>query len=62
MFMQDDMYSGYMDKFFAIHPKGTISWIHDLEKQRYKDASMSLLSESKTTPDLETKHVSDILL
>lgn len=58
MFMQDEMYSGYVDKFFASHSYSGLSWIQDFDQKRYGDASISLLNESKVAVDLETKHVS----
>jgi hypothetical protein len=61
MFAQDDAYSGYMDKFFAANPNPDISWIHEISKQRYGDASLSLLNEAQNVGDLETKHVHTLL-
>lgn len=58
MFMQDGMYAGYIDKFFASQGFPGISWIQDVDQKRYGDASKSLLTESKVAADLETKHVS----
>ncbi|EGO21494.1 hypothetical protein SERLADRAFT_451525, partial [Serpula lacrymans var. lacrymans S7.9] len=55
MFAQKDLYSGYMDKFFADHPRPTISWIHDIGRGRPAAASASLLEESTRAPELEVK-------
>ncbi|KAJ6502530.1 hypothetical protein C8R45DRAFT_622368 [Mycena sanguinolenta] len=57
MFSQDDMQSGYMDKFFAAHPDTSISWIHDLGQRRYEAAAGALLSESESASLLNAKHL-----
>lgn len=62
MFAQEDIYSGYMDKFFADHRHSAISWIHDLGRGRHGTASQTLLVESKDAHDLQMKHVCGHLL
>lgn len=57
MFAQEDIYSGYMDKFFAEHNHPIISWVHDLGMGRHGAASQTLLSESQGASDIHTKHV-----
>ena len=57
LFAHDDIYSGYMDMFFAENPCPSISWIHDLGKGRHGPASQALLSEAEKDTDLDTKHV-----
>jgi nuclear pore complex protein Nup133 len=57
MFEQEDLYSGYMDKFFATNPHLSIQWIHDLGKFRYGAASTVLLKEAERTGDLDIRHV-----
>jgi len=56
MFAQEDIYRGYMDKFFAEYPHPSISWIHDLGRGRHGAASHTLLAESKRANNLQTKH------
>ncbi|KIM87137.1 hypothetical protein PILCRDRAFT_64451 [Piloderma croceum F 1598] len=57
MFAQEDVYSGYMDKFFAEHHHPAISWIHDLGRGKHGAASQTLLAESQGASDLQIKHV-----
>lgn len=57
MFAQESIYGGYMDKFFAEHHHPSISWIHDLGRERHGAASETLLAISKDMHDLQTKHV-----
>src|SRR5882762_4597666 len=58
MFAQEDIYGGYMDKFFAEYRHPGISWIHDLGRGRHGAASQTLLAESQHASDLQIKHVS----
>lgn len=57
MFAHEDIYSGYMDKFFAAHHHPAISWIHDLGRGRFRTVSQTLLSESQGASDLQIQHV-----
>jgi nuclear pore complex protein Nup133 len=57
MFAQENVYSGYMDKFFAEHHHPAISWIHDLGRGKHGPASQTLLAESQGASDLQIKHV-----
>ncbi|RPD66182.1 hypothetical protein L227DRAFT_539315 [Lentinus tigrinus ALCF2SS1-6] len=55
MFAQD--HSGYLDLFFADHKHPGISWIHDLGRGRYADASQALRTESEHATELASKHL-----
>jgi nuclear pore complex protein Nup133 len=57
MFAREDVYGGYMDKFFAEHHHPAISWIHDLGRGKHGAASQTLLAESQGASDLQIKHV-----
>jgi len=57
MFAQEEAYGDYIDRFFAKHPYPSISWIHDLEKQRYGAAAEALLSDAHDAEELATKEV-----
>lgn len=59
MFAQDE--DSYLDTYFTQHPRPSASWIHDLKRDRYGQASQSLLTVSEDAPDLSAKHVSDLL-
>jgi hypothetical protein len=62
MFAQEDVQSGYMDRFFAENPNTAISWIHDLGKGRHEAAAAALLHEAEQATNLETKHVGNLFL
>ena len=55
MFAQD--HNGYLDLFFEDHKHPGISWIHDLGRGRYADASQALRTESEHASELASKHV-----
>ncbi|KAH9856929.1 Non-repetitive/WGA-negative nucleoporin C-terminal-domain-containing protein [Lenzites betulinus] len=55
MFAQD--HQEYLDAFFAEHPHPGISWIHDLGRSRYAQASQALLTEAEHAPELVSKHL-----
>ncbi|CDO69523.1 hypothetical protein BN946_scf184785.g28 [Trametes cinnabarina] len=55
MFAQD--HSPFLDHFFAEHPHPGISWIHDLGRGRYAQASQALLTEAEHAPELVSKHL-----
>ncbi|KAJ7632668.1 hypothetical protein FB45DRAFT_978375 [Roridomyces roridus] len=57
MFSQDEVHSGFLDKYFATHPDPSISWIHDLGQRRYEAAAAALLTESQNAAQLNTKHL-----
>lgn len=57
MFAQEDVYGGYIDRFFAEQKHPSISWVNDLGKGRFSAASRTLLDESRDAGDLEMKHV-----
>lgn len=56
MYAQD--HPEYLDKFFAEHPYPGVSWIHDLDRGRYRAAADSLLQEADHAAELPAKHVS----
>lgn len=57
MFAQDE--DGYLDTYFTQYSRPSISWIHDMGRARYAEASQSLLAISQEAADLSAKHVSD---
>jgi hypothetical protein len=57
LLLQDDKYSGLVDRFFEEYPHPRVSWLHDVHIGRYHDASQSLLQESHTEKQLDVKHV-----
>lgn len=58
MFSYDDE-KGYIDSFLAERPNPSVSWVHDIGKQRFDDASNVLLHEARGAVNLESKHVSE---
>lgn len=61
LFALGDVYTDYVDSFFAKHPHPSLSWIHDLGKGRWETASLTLLKEANHTADLSTRHVSRVV-
>ncbi len=61
MFSYDDE-KGYIDRFFAEKPNPSVSWLHDIGKQRFGDASNVLLHEARGAVNLESKHVGEVEL
>ena len=57
LFSQTQNYGNYADEFFSKHPQPSISWIHDLENQRYGKVSETLLPEAGNTSDMQIRHV-----
>ncbi|KAF8892544.1 Non-repetitive/WGA-negative nucleoporin C-terminal-domain-containing protein [Infundibulicybe gibba] len=57
MFSQADTNHVYMDRFFTEHPHPSISWIHDLGKERHSSAAAALLAEAEHATNLEVKHL-----
>ena len=57
MFAQQDIYSEFMDRFFAENSHPSVSWIHDLGKCRYELASRTLFEEAQNAYSLQSKHV-----
>ncbi|TCD68905.1 hypothetical protein EIP91_009455 [Steccherinum ochraceum] len=55
MFAQDS--GTYLDQYFAEHPHPSISWIHDLGRGRYDQASKSLLEDAENANELLSKHL-----
>ncbi|KAG2020222.1 methyltransferase type 11 [Coprinopsis cinerea AmutBmut pab1-1] len=57
MFSQEHEQSAFIDKFFLKNPNPGISWLHDIGKENYGDASAALLEESTRANSLEVKHL-----
>lgn len=58
LFLQSETHGEYIDSFFVKNPHPSLSWIHDLGKDRWVKASMTLLDQSDKTKDLNVRHVS----
>lgn len=57
LFSQSEAYSDYLDKFFLKHDRPLISWIQDLDKEKFYSAAETLLAESDNAGDLAAKEV-----
>ncbi|KAH9981165.1 Non-repetitive/WGA-negative nucleoporin C-terminal-domain-containing protein [Lactifluus volemus] len=57
LFSQSEAYSDYLDKFFLKHDRPFISWIQDLDKEKFHSAAESLLAESENAGDLAAKEL-----
>ncbi|KAF5315570.1 hypothetical protein D9611_004731 [Ephemerocybe angulata] len=57
MFSQEVAQSAFIDRFFEKKPNPGISWLHDISKERFADASSALLAESKGANNLDVKHL-----
>ncbi|THH33962.1 hypothetical protein EUX98_g282 [Antrodiella citrinella] len=55
MFAQDS--GGYLDQYFADHPRPSISWIQDIGNGRYHAASVSLLTNADVANELVAQHL-----
>lgn len=62
LYAQGEIYGDFVDAFFAKNPHPGMSWVHEIEKERWGVASHTLLGQSERTFDLETRHVSFISL
>ncbi|KAH9966798.1 Non-repetitive/WGA-negative nucleoporin C-terminal-domain-containing protein [Russula dissimulans] len=56
-FSQSDSYADYLDRFFLKHNRPFVSWIQDLEKERFQSAAETLLAESENVGDLAAKEL-----
>ncbi|THU89518.1 hypothetical protein K435DRAFT_969042 [Dendrothele bispora CBS 962.96] len=57
IFAQDSIYDGYLDKFFETNPQPSISWLHDLSKQRHGAAAVALAQAAVKETSLDTRHL-----
>ena len=61
MFSQSERHPDYLDEFFRKKNRPLVSWIQDLEKERFHSAAETLLAESENVGDLAAKEVIDQL-
>jgi nuclear pore complex protein Nup133 len=57
LFSQGEATADYLDNFFAKHNRPFVSWVQDLEKERFHSAAETLLGESENAGDLAAKEV-----
>ncbi|KAF9533020.1 hypothetical protein CPB83DRAFT_903494 [Crepidotus variabilis] len=57
MFEQEPSTSKFLDSFFRERPHPSISWIHDLGKERFDFAATALLLDADTATNLEAKQL-----
>lgn len=57
MFSQSERHPDYLDKFLRKDNHPFVSWIQDLEKERFQSAAETLLGESENAGDLAAKEV-----
>jgi len=57
LFSQSQAYTDYLDRFFLKHNTPHVSWIHDLEKERFSSTAETLLGESENAGELAAKEV-----
>jgi nuclear pore complex protein Nup133 len=57
LFSQGEATADYLDRFFAKHNRPFVSWVQDLEKDRFHSAAETLLGESENAGDLAAKEV-----
>jgi nuclear pore complex protein Nup133 len=57
LFSQGEATADYLDSFFAKHDRPFVSWVQDLEKERFHSAAETLLGESENAGDLAAKEV-----
>lgn len=58
IFLQDERYWDYVDRYFEENPHHRVSWMHDIRARRYSKAMQSLLTESARESSVRRKHVS----
>lgn len=59
LFSQREAYADYLDRFFLNHNLPYVSWIHDLEKERFHSTAETLLAESEDAGELAAKEVTE---
>ncbi|KAI0302174.1 Non-repetitive/WGA-negative nucleoporin C-terminal-domain-containing protein [Russula brevipes] len=57
LFSQSGTYTDHLDRFFLKHNRQSVSWIEDLEKDRFHSAAETLLAESDNAGDLAAKEL-----
>lgn len=57
LFSQGEATADYLDRFFAKHNRPFVSWVQDLEKERFHSAAETLLGESENAGDLAAKEL-----
>ena len=57
MFSQSERHPDYLDKYLRKNHRPSVSWIQDLEKERFHSAAETLLAESENAGDLAAKEV-----
>jgi len=59
LFSQGERHADYLDTFLRKNNRPFVSWIQDLEKERFHSAAETLLAESENAGDLAAKEVID---
>jgi len=59
LFSQNQAYADYLDRFFLKHNTPHVSWIHDLETERFNSTAETLLAESENAGELAAKEVTE---
>jgi len=57
LFSQSEEHADYLDRFFLKHNHPFVSWIHDLENERFHSTAETLLAESDHAGELAAKEV-----
>ncbi|KAI0306443.1 Non-repetitive/WGA-negative nucleoporin C-terminal-domain-containing protein [Multifurca ochricompacta] len=57
LFSQGEVHPDYLDEFFLKNDRPFVSWIQDLEKERFHSAAETLLAESEHASDLAAKEL-----
>src|SRR6267142_112083 len=57
LFGQSEAHADYLDRFFLKHNLPFVSWIHDLEKEKFHSTAETLLAESDNAGELTAKEV-----
>lgn len=57
LFGQSERHADYLDEFFLKNDRPFVSWIQDLEKERFHSAAETLLAESENAGDLAAKEL-----
>jgi len=57
LFSQRERHTDYLDMFFLKNNRPLVSWIQDLEMERFHSAAETLLAESENVGDLAAKEV-----
>jgi nuclear pore complex protein Nup133 len=57
LFSQSERHPDYLDEFLRKKNRPLVSWIQDLEKERFRSAAETLLAESENVGDLAAKEL-----